>query len=97
VQLNPIVSQFKDDGTWATPTTPQAVYVLGPPAHIELQWVAGAGLVNGGRYRVLLESDRTKPPVDAKMRPLTPPSWARHFRLVADSSGNLVLADSLYP
>jgi hypothetical protein len=30
------------------------------------------------------------------MRPLTPPSWARHFRLDKDASGNLILAASLF-
>ena len=80
-----------DSGAGASPrrTSP------GPPPRIEIAWASGAGLVNDGRYRVLVESDRTQPPVDQKMKPLTPSSWSRHFRLVTDA-GKLVLANSLY-
>jgi hypothetical protein len=94
-QLTVSVSQFKDDGTWAAVPTSSPTYVAGPPASLEL--TCPRGLQDGGRYRVLIESDRKQPTVDQNMRPLTPPSWARHFRLVKDSSsGNLTLAASVY-
>jgi hypothetical protein len=96
-ELTAHVSRLKDDGTWEAAPAFAAAYEPGPPSRITLEWAAGAGLVDGGRYRVLIESDRVQPPVDIEMSPLTPPSWARHFRLVADASGNLVLANSLNP
>jgi hypothetical protein len=87
------------DGTnWQTAPAPTLAYVppaAPAPARIELRWAAGSGLATG-RYRVLLESLRAQPPVDTLMRPLTPPSWARHLRLDKDASGNLVLATSLF-
>lgn len=95
-QIAAKVSRFKDDGTWEVAPVFTASYVAGTSSGINLDWAAGAGLIDGGRYRVLLESDREQPPVDQKMRPLTPYSWARHFRLVKDAGGNLVLAESLY-
>jgi hypothetical protein len=94
-QLDVHVTRFMDDGSWTAAPGFTASYVPGPPPRIEVQWAAGAGLVDDGRYRVLIESDRTQPPVDLKMKPLTPSSWAHHFRLVVDA-GNLVLADSLF-
>jgi hypothetical protein len=94
-QISASVFRFKDDGEWEAAPAFTAVYAVGPP-RLELQWLGGSGLV-AGRYRVLLGCDRQQPPVDQAMRPLTPPVWARHFRLEADSAGNLVLADSLYP
>jgi hypothetical protein len=96
-ELTAHVSRLKDDGTWETAPAFTADYDAGPPSRITLEWAAGVGLVDGGRYRVVIESDRVQPPVDIKMSPLTPPSWARHFRLVAGAGGNLVLADSLNP
>jgi hypothetical protein len=87
------------DGTnWQSAPAPTLAYVppaAPAPASIELRWAAGSGLAIG-RYRVLLESNRAQPPVDTQMRPLTPPSWARHLRLDKDASGNLVLATSLF-
>src|SRR5262249_27226136 len=85
--------RFKDDGTWVAAPTFNVTYVAGPPPRINLTWTSG--LVDGGRYRILVKSDRAQPPVDNKMRPLTPISWARHFRLVKDTAGKLGLADSL--
>jgi hypothetical protein len=93
-QLTVNVSHFKDDGTWETAPGFTAAYLAGPPVLIQLNWASG--LLDGGRYRALIEGDRKQPPVDQKMRPLTPLSWARHFRLVKDSAGNLALAESLY-
>jgi hypothetical protein len=95
-QLTVKLSQFHDDGTWlAVPVdATTAKYVPGPPPRIDLQWKAGLA---AGRYRLLVEGDHAQPPVDQKMRPLTPLSWARHFRLVANAAGELTLADSLYP
>jgi hypothetical protein len=95
-QLTVSVSHFKDIGTWEAAPAFSLGYVAGTPARIEVQWASGSGLLDGGRYRVLIEGDRKQPPVDQKMRPLTPLSWARHFRLVKDKTGNLVLAESLY-
>jgi hypothetical protein len=96
-QLTVSVFRFKDDGTWAaatTKTTFTAAYAAGPPPLINLTWSKGLDV---GRYRVLIETaDRAQPPVDQKMRPLTPPTWARHFRLTTDTKGNLTLADSLF-
>jgi hypothetical protein len=87
------------DGTnWQAAPAPTLAYVAPSgtdPARIELQWAAGSGL-GTGRYRAFLDADRKQPPVDTKMRPLTPPSWARHFRLDKDGSGNLILAASLF-
>jgi hypothetical protein len=86
------------DGSWSAATPSTATFVPGPPPQIQLQWASGGGLADGGQYRLLIESQRANPPVDTKMRPLTPLSWARHFRLIADkTSGNLVLADTLFP
>lgn len=92
-QLKVTVSRFKDDGSWEPGPAFTASYVAGPPPRIEIAWPSG--LVDDGRYRVLVEADRAQPPADRRMRPLTPASWARHFRLVADA-GTLALADSLY-
>jgi hypothetical protein len=93
-QLTAKVFRFKDDGSWEE-TAPTSAAYSGPPSpYLALQWTGG--LADGGRYRVLIESDREQPPVDTKMRPLRPLSWARHFRLVKDAAGNLVLADTLY-
>ncbi|MDR3698745.1 MAG: hypothetical protein P4L56_03860 [Candidatus Sulfopaludibacter sp.] len=74
--------------TYAAPAAPQ-------PARIELQWAAGSRLP-ASHYRVYLQSNPATPPVDTKMRPLTPPSWARHYRLETDISGKLALAGSLF-
>jgi len=95
--LTAAVSLF-DGANWKPAAASVLAYVppAAPhPARIELRWAAGSGLVTG-RYRIYLESDREQPPVDPKMRPLTPPSWARHFRLDKDASGKLVLAASLF-
>jgi hypothetical protein len=88
------VNRFQDNGTWAPAPSFNAAYAPGPPPHISLSW--SSGLADGGRYRILVKSDETQPPVDSKMRPLTPLSWARHFRLVKGTTGTLVLANSLY-
>jgi hypothetical protein len=91
------VSAAEFDGTNWTATAPTASYVApasSAPGRIEIHWAGG--LADGSRYRVLIEGDRTQPPVDQKMRTLTPLSWARHFRLVKDSGGKLGLAASLY-
>jgi hypothetical protein len=93
-QLSVKVSQFKDDGTWESADPATAAYVALPAPHLELGWPSG--LVDGGRYRVLVESDRALPPVDTRMRPLTPASWARHFRLQKGADGNLALAATLF-
>ena len=93
-QLTVKVSQFKDDGTWAAVPPSSETYVPISPRHIELAWTGG--LADQGRYRVLITNDPAQPVVNTKMRPLTPLVWARHFRLIKDSSGNLSLADSLY-
>lgn len=97
-QLTVSVSRFKDDGMWEpAPTFTTAYNTTVTPARIELQWISGSGSLDSGRYRVLIESDRAQPPVDKSMRPLTPLSWARHVRLVKDTTtGNLVLAESLF-
>jgi hypothetical protein len=93
-QLTVTVSKYGDDGTWtATPPTTVS-YVAGSPASLQLDWANG--LVDGARYRLLVETDHAEPPVDTEMRPLAPPSWARPFRLVVDA-GVLTLADTLYP
>jgi hypothetical protein len=94
-QLTVSASRFNDAGAWETTPSFTTTYNAGPPPQIDIAWASG-GLVNGGRYRVVIVSDRVQPPVDKKMRPLTPPVWARHFRLVADSSGKLVLAETLF-
>jgi hypothetical protein len=90
-QLKVSVSQFADAGTWGVAPAFTPSY---SGSGIDLKFASG--LVDGGRYRVYIECDRTQPPVDAQMNPLTPPEWARHFRLVKDASGNLSLAASLY-
>ena len=92
-QLTVTVSRFKDDGSWEAAPAFTASHVAGPPPRIEIAWAAG--LADDGRYRIVIESERAQPPVDRLMRPLTPASWARHFRLVEDA-GTLTLADSLY-
>jgi hypothetical protein len=97
-QLKVSVHRFNDaDGSWAAANPNSQTYVAGAPGHIDLAWTAG--LQDGGRYRVLIaQTDPAQPPVDTLMRPLTPPSWVRHVRLVKDAtSGDLVLAASLYP
>ena len=43
-----------------------------------------------------IENDLAQPPVDKHMQPLTPPRWARHFRLQKGSDGKLALASTLY-
>jgi hypothetical protein len=95
-QLTVSLSQFHDDGSWSDLPSPRAQYVGAPavPAHLDLTWTNG--LNEGGRYRVLIESNSAHPPVDTRMRPLAPLSWARHFRLVNGAAGKLVLADSLF-
>jgi hypothetical protein len=94
-QLAVSVFRFKDDGTWAAAPAFTSAWALGPPSQLNITW--SSGLADGGRYRILLKSDPAQPPVDGKMRPLTPLSWARHFRLVKDATGTLLtLADSLY-
>jgi hypothetical protein len=95
-QLKVSVFRFKDDGTWAsatTSTTFKVAYVAGPPPLLTFTWTKG--LADGGRYRIVLDGDRAQPAVDKKMRPLTPLTWARHFRLLKDSAGKLRLAESL--
>lgn len=92
-QLAVTVSRFKDDGTWEAGAPGTVDYVAGPPARLRLQWTTG--LVDGGRYRVLIEADHAQPPVDTLMRPLAPLSWARHFRLLL-AGGVLVLAETLF-
>jgi hypothetical protein len=95
-QLTVTVARFQDDGTWTTSPPFTAQYVPLPLPRLELEWAPASGLAEG-RYRVLIENDPAQPVVDARMRPLTPLRWARHFRLEANPSGNLVLAESLYP
>jgi hypothetical protein len=87
---------FNDNaGTWSAATPSTIAYKAGPP-EIDLTWTT-TGLAEG-RYRLQIEAgDRAQPPVDQKMRPLTPLSWARHFRLFTGNNGVLQLADSLYP
>jgi hypothetical protein len=92
-QLTVTAYRFKDDGTWEAAAPATTTYVASPSPHLELAWTSA--LVDDGRYRVLIESDRAQPPVDSKMQPLTPLTWARHFRLHKGSDGNLTLADSL--
>jgi hypothetical protein len=93
------VFRFKaSDGSWEAAPPSTTTFVPGPPPQIQLQWASGAGLADGGQYRLLIESQRANPAIDTKMRPLTPLSWARHFRLIADTtSSSLVLADTLFP
>ena len=99
VQLAATVSRFRNDGTWEAAPAFTTSFVPGSPspARLELAWAAGSGLVDGGRYRVVLTGDAASPPVDTLMRPLAPLTWARHFRLVLDSGGRLVLAATLQP
>jgi hypothetical protein len=94
-QLTVSVSGFDVTSGWHAAPGFNASYAA-TPSRIDVQWSPGSGLA-AGRYRLLIESDRARPPVDAKMRPLTPDPWARQFRLIADASGNLVLAGSLDP
>lgn len=93
-QLTFTVSRFMEDGSWKAAAPDNFAYVAGSPAQLQLTW--NAGLVDGGRYRVLIECNHAEPPVDTLMRPLAPPSWARHVRLVLDA-GVLVLAETLFP
>ena len=93
-QLTVSVSHYNDDGTWTAADPDTTTYAAGATAQLKLAW--NAALVDGARYRLLIETDRAQPPVDTAMRPLAPPSWARHFRLVLDA-GVLTLADTLYP
>jgi hypothetical protein len=88
-QLTAFVSYFT--GTGWKPIKVEPKYESAPHPRVQLDL---SGLA-AGRYRVLLESDRAEPPVDAKMRPLVPPSWARHFELVQEggAAGHLVLSD----
>jgi hypothetical protein len=90
------VMQFDaGSGAWVAAPAFTAGYNGGPPMSIDIKFASG--LVDQGRYRVYLKSDPAQPPVDQHMLPLTPASWAHHFRLVKDAtSGNLVLADSLF-
>jgi hypothetical protein len=91
-QLALSVWQFEDTGDWKE--APNFTCKCDPPHNrIEVIWTAS---LTEGRYRVLIEADRKQPPVDAKMKPLTPLSWARHFRLNKDGAQNLQLAASLY-
>ncbi len=94
VQLFVTVWRFKDDGTWESAAPASLAWVAGPPARLDLAWTSG--LVAGGRYRVLLQADAATPPVDLLMRPLAPPAWSRHFRLVL-AGATLALAETLYP
>lgn len=93
-QLTVTVSRFNDDGTWTSAQPDTTTYASGAPAQLQLGW--NAGLVDGARYRVLVEIDRAQPPVDTSMRALAPASWARHVRLVL-AAGVLTLAPTLYP
>jgi hypothetical protein len=81
-------------GAWMAAPAFTAAYTVGPPMSIDIKFASG--LQDGGRYRAYVKSDPIQPPVDQHMLPLTPGSWAHHFRLVKDGSGNLVLADSLF-
>ena len=94
VQLTVTVSRFQDDGTWAAAAPDSITYVDAGPAHLDLTW--NGGLADDGRYRVLIQGDPAQPPVDGRMRPLTPSTWARHIHLVTGTDGNLTLADSLF-
>jgi hypothetical protein len=96
VLLTVAVSSF--DGTdWKTAPSFTTHYVppASPqPARIEVQWAAGLA---PGRFRIYIsQSNSAHPPVDIKMRALSPPSWARHYRLDKDGSGNLILGGSLF-
>lgn len=93
-QVTVHVFRFLDDGSWSEAAPDSTAYFGAPSPRLELTW--STGLVDSGRYRALIESDRAQPPVDTMMRPLTPSSWARHFRLVKNVDGNLVLADALF-
>jgi hypothetical protein len=95
-QLTVHVFRYHDDtGEWEATAPDTSAFAATPAPRIELTWPPG-GLVNGGRYRVLLEGDRAQPPVDTRMRPLTPLTWARHFHLTINGAGQLVLADTLF-
>jgi hypothetical protein len=89
------VVQFNvGSGAWVAAPAFTAGYKAGPPMSIDIKFASG--LADQGRYRVYLKSDPIQPPVDQQMQPLTPVSWAHHFRLAKDASGNLVLANSLF-
>jgi hypothetical protein len=85
----------EDDGTFEPGPAFAPAYVAGPPRRLELDF--GGGPVPAGRYRLLIENDRDQPLADTLMRPLTPFRWVRHFRLVDNGAGTLVLADALFP
>ena len=90
------VSLFNEGGSWESVPVPEVKLIEGPPASIALTFAAV--LVKDVRYRVYIETDPYKPPVDTEMRPLTPSPWAYHFRLVLDADAkNLTLAESLNP
>ena len=82
------------DGTWEGAPAFTGTYVAGPPRRLEL--VFAGGLQDGERYRLAIANDPDEPLVDTRMRPLMPPRWCRHFRLIAGTGGTLFLADSLY-
>lgn len=85
------VSFFDDEGHWSV--IPLEInYMKNPRPHLALDLKD----LKPGRYRVLVETNHAQPPVDKKMRPLSPPQWARHFRLEKNDMGTLVLAKTLY-
>jgi hypothetical protein len=89
------VWQFADDGTWTdvTPAAADITYVAAAPARFELHW--NDGLVDQGRYRVVIESEPARPIVDMGMRPLTPSRFVRQLRL-SSVGGTLALSPTLY-
>jgi hypothetical protein len=95
--LSVTVAQFKaSDGTWTpvNPDSPPTLQTSGSPPQTVLTWISSN--LGENQYRMLVENDPKAPVVDTKLRPITPLLWARHLRLVKDSSsGNLTLAASL--
>jgi hypothetical protein len=88
------VYRFLDTGKWKKEPAFTASYVSALPRHVEIKWASG--LVDGGRYRISIENDLAQPAVDKRMRPLSPPRWARHIRLQKGSDGKLALASTLF-
>jgi hypothetical protein len=88
------VHLYDDAGkTWATMDPPATIVYAPTPSRIDLTWSAGD--LQAGRYRVSVFPSVRTPPVDERMRPLSPSRWSRHFRL-AVTGGTLVLAPSLF-
>lgn len=90
------VHRFADDGTWTdvTATLANIAFVGGPTPHLDLVWTTG--LVDQGRYRIVVESSVEPPPVDTRMRPLLPRRFVRHLRLQTNTANTLELSPTLY-